>query len=568
LDEVSFDDVQGFLVTLKTTDNIEVPTSFKKAMESEHKDLWWKAMQEEVGAHDEHGTWKEEPMPRDRPVLTGKWVYDVKILSKTEVRFKARWVARGFTQQMGIDYNETFAPVMLGKSWHFLLALAAQLGYEAGQFDVSNAFLNGTLGERVYMEQPHGFEKSGRDGEHCCVRLIKSIYGLKQAANVWYNDLVDILTSKMGFKPTPSDNCIFIRDCRGGKLIIGGHVDDLITIAPTMSIVQEFGKEFAKHLKIKSAPLGTFLGVEIIRDPVTGTIKCHQQRKIVELLQDMGMEKSAPAYVPMQADMKLSRSDCPGRWEDRASPGDQKMYRSAVGSLMHIMTNTRPDICAAVKMLSEALDNPGVKHLQALKHLLRYLNGTQTLGITYYGKDDPQWQQIKGQQPNGMHGFYDANWGEDTHDGKSRCGYVFMYAGGPVSWWSGKQSVVATSTTHAEFIAQDFAGREVAHMTKFLTDLGLFNNDGMAVFGAINNTPQLFGDNQGALALAQNPRGRHKGTKHIAVKYFYIRELLKDGIMNLQYCPTRYNTADIMTKPLARPLFEQHREAMGMSFVK
>jgi hypothetical protein len=143
-----------------------------------------------------------------------------------------------------------------------------------------------------------------------------------------------------------------------------------------------------------------------------------------------------------------------------------------------------------------------------------------------------------------------------------------MFAGGPISWWSGKQSVVATSTTHAEFVAQDFAGREVAWLTNFLTDLGLSSSGGMNVFGKVENKPLLYGDNQGALALAQNPGGRHKGTKHIAVKYFYIRELLKDNVMELQYCPTRFNTADIMTKPLARPLFEQHRSGMGMSFVR
>jgi hypothetical protein len=232
------------------------------------------------------------------------------------------------------------------------------------------------------------------------------------------------------------------------------------------------------------------------------------------------------------------------------------------------MGMTRPDICAATKMFAEALDNPSVKHMQALKYLLRYLKGTQTLGITYYGRYDPYWQQIKHLQPSGVHGFYDANWGEDKYDAKSRCGYLFKLSGGPISWWSGRQPVIATSTTHAEFIAQDFAGREVAWMTKFFTDLGLAPNGAINVFGAVDRTPQLFGDNQGALALAQNPGGQHKGTKHIAVKYFYIRELLKDKVMELKFCPTKHNTADIMTKPLTRSLFEQHREAMGMSYVK
>ena len=561
LDAVSFDGVKGFLVTMETTEKIETPASYKQAMQSPYSELWQKAMMEETSALENFGTWELVSPPKDRPVLTGKWVYDAKVLSPTEVRFKARWVARGFTQQMGIDFNETFAPVVNGKSWHILLALAAQLGYETRQSDVSNAFLNGTLGERVYMEQPHGFGKGG-----LVCRLIKSIYGLKQAANVWYNDLVDIL-QKMGFRPITSDSCIFIRGTKDGNLLIGGHVDDLLTIAPHKSDLVAFEKEFATHLKVKSGPLNIFLGVEIARDAETGTITCHQQRKIAELLCDCGMENSAPTSVPMEHGLKLSRADCPTRSEDRASPADQKIYRSAVGSLMHIMTNTRPDICAPVKNLSEALDNPSVKHLRALKYLLRYLNGTQTLGITYYGKDDPYWQQLKRQQPPGVHGFYDANWGEDEHDGRSRCGYVFMLGGGPISWWSGKQPIVATSTTHAEFIAQDFAGREVEWLTHLLTDLDLPPDGSMTVLGAVSNKPYLFGDNQGALALAQNPGGRHKGTKHIRVKYFYIRELLKEKVLDLRYIPTQDNVADIMTKPLARPSFERHRASMGMTFV-
>ena len=562
LDPIPFDDVAGFLVTMETTDRIETPASYKEAMQSSYSEYWQKAMQEEVDALGKFGTWRLETPPEDRPVLSGKWVYDAKVLSPTEVRFKARWVARGFTQQAGIDFNETFAPVVNGKSWHFLLALAAQLGYETWQFDVSNAFLNGKLGERVYMEQPHGFEV-----DNLVCRLIRSIYGLKQAANVWYNDLVKILL-KIGFKPTPSDSCVFVKETKNGKLFIGGHVDDLLAVAPHKSDLDAFEKEFAALLKIKSGPLGTFLGVEVKRDPGTGTITCHQQRKIVELLHDCGMENAAPTLIPMEHGLKLSRANCPTTFEDMASPAVKKWYRSAVGSLMHIMTHTRPDICAAVKMLSEVLDNPGEEHLRALRYLLRYLNGTQTLGITYYGKDDPYWHQLRLQQPEGLHGYYDANWSEDVHDGKSRCGYVFMFGGGPISWWSGKQPIIATSTTHAEFIAQDFAGREAEWLTQLLADLGLQPNSAVPVHGILMNKSLLFGDNQGALALAKNPGGRHKGTKHIRAKYFYVRELLKEEILDLRYVPTQHNVADIMTKPLARPIFEQHRESMGMSYVQ
>ena len=295
------------LVTLDTKQKIEVPGSYNEAIKSPYAEYWQRAMQEEVDALRQFGTWELTSIPQDHPILTGKWHYDVKVKSESSVHFKARWVACGFTQQHGIDYNETFAPVMNGKAWHILYALAAEKGYKIRQFDVSNAFLNGKLGEQVYLEQPHGFV----EGSHLVCRLVKSLYGLKQAANVWFKELVDILLKELGFKQTQSDSVVFVKDVENGHLIIGGHVDDLLAIAPSESVLNSFSEDLAKHLKIKSGQLDTFLGVQAGQDPRTGTITIHQQRKIVDLLTDFGMLDSHPVSTPMQHNIELSRADCP-----------------------------------------------------------------------------------------------------------------------------------------------------------------------------------------------------------------------------------------------------------------
>jgi hypothetical protein len=229
------------------------------------------------------------------------------------------------------------------------------------------------------------------------------------------------------------------------------------------------------------------------------------------------------------------------------------------------MTMVRPDICATTKVLSEALDNPSKKHVDAFYWLLRYLKGTQGYGITYIGHKDPQYEPQK--TSLSLHGYFDADWARDVSDRKSRCGYVFLMAGGAVSWWSGKQPVVATSTTHAEYIGQDYAARELIWILRFLDEIGFPVKDTTKVYSHLNlSMPQLFGDNQGALALAKNPV-HHRLTKHIDVKYHFIREQLANKVFNLLYCPTKKNVADVMTKSLDKALLEQHRESMGISEV-
>ena len=192
----------------------------------------------------------------------------------------------------------------------------------------------------------------------------------------------------MGFRQSKADSVVFVKDDDNLKVIVGGHVDDLLVLAKTEAALDSFGKQLANYLKIKFSDLELYLGVEIVQDAETGTISIHQQRKLDNLLIDLGMLDARPVSTPLPPNVQLSRADCPTTESEREGI-DVTRYRSIVGSLMHIMNMSRPDICAGMKIFSEALDNPSQKHIDALHWMLRYLAGTRNYGITYLGHRDP-----------------------------------------------------------------------------------------------------------------------------------------------------------------------------------
>lgn len=529
------------LVTAKTAEEVQIPRSYHETKTDSHAHLWQASMQEEYDSLMRLGTWELVDRPAGAEIISGKWVYDAKRMSEDEVRIKSRWVARGFSQKFGVNFWETFAQVVKSTSWHILLAIVAILGWNLLQIDIGNAFLNGDLEEEIYMEQPHGFVTNS---SKVC-RMKKALYGLKQAAHRWNINLKATL-KRLGFHELLTDTEVYFREKNGVKIILAIHVDDCLVVTRFEEDAIAFQREIEQVYKVCAGTFDSFLGVQVIRD--ADKIVIHQQRKIDSLLADAGMADCRPVSTPLQPNVEISRADCPAVGEKPAGI-DHQQYRSLVGSLMYIMTMTRPDICCAVKILSEALDNPGEKHVAALHWLLRYLKGSSNFGVTY--------SRTTGTKSIDIRGFYDADWARDTHDRKSRSGYVFLLGGGAISWSSGKQDVVATSTTHAEYIAQDSAARELVWIKQFMEELQLSLEQPLPLLGP------LHGDNQGALALAQNPVN-HKRSKHFEVKLHAIREWVAKKVLRVIYVPSQDNVADILTKPVDKPTLEKHRASMGM----
>ena len=283
-----------------------------------------------------------------------------------------------------------------------------------------------------------------------------------------------------------------------------------------------------------------FLGIQIVRDHQNRWIHLSQSAYINKVLATFQMEKAIGKSTPMELGTKKSITD----YDGIATRTETTTYQSMIGSLMYAMTQTRPDLAYAVSFLSQFLQNPGPIHIKAAQRVLRYLKQTKNIGITYDGK-----------QP-GFCGYSDADYGEDIQTRKSRNGYVFYLYGGPISWKSARQKCVTLSSTESEYYGLSSAAREAAWLRLLLTELEYQGGD-------INPTT-IKGDNQGSLALAENPEF-HQRTKHVDIQYHYIRQEVENGCIALEFVPTRLMAADGYTKPLTGLKHEEFIRMLGLA---
>lgn len=245
-----------------TTPPTPPPTSVRAAL----RDPEWKAaMQEEFGALQANGTWTLVPRPPHANVITGKWIFKNKLHPDGSLeRRKARWVVRGFSQRPGVDFHQTFSPVIKPTSIRTVLHLAAVRRWPVHQLDVKNAFLHGDLAERVYCHQPAGFVDDTRPNQVCL--LVKSLYGLKQAPRAWFQRLRNYLCT-IGFIPTRSDSSLFVYSCDDMLAYLLVYVDDIILTATTSSLLQRVVQQLCSEFAIKDlGSLKFFLGIQVRRD--------------------------------------------------------------------------------------------------------------------------------------------------------------------------------------------------------------------------------------------------------------------------------------------------------------
>ncbi len=527
-----------------TADSAE-PKSYREAMTRPDKDKWVEAASAEMRAHLENGTWELVELPPDRKPIGSRWVFKVKRDSEGNVdRYKARLVAKGYSQRPGIDYSEVFAPTMRWASIRLILALAALEDWEVESVDVSNAYLNGVLPKdvRVYMDQPEGHVHPEYPDWVC--RLLKGLYGMKQAGRLWYEKLGEIL-EQMGFKRLVSDSSIYVWEKKGIRVILPAFVDDLTLVSKSNALIDETKAALSSKLKIRDlGPISFLLGVAVTRDRANRSLSLSQRQYIVDILERFGMDTSAPVTTPMEPGSRLNKSMCPTSPEDLAAMQDIP-YREAVGALMYLAIGTRPDISYVVGKLARFMSNPGMAHWRAVKHLLRYLQGTKDLKLTY--APDPQ-------SSDPFTTFTDADFFGDKDNGKSTNGFVIKVGTGAVSWASKLQGVIARSSTEAEFYGASFAGTEVCWMRELLAELGR----------PVTEPSPLWVDNQSTIQVL-NDSVHHSRMKHIPVQEFWIRhKVAKEKVMDVHYCPTEEMPADIFTKALSRALVEQHRSFMGL----
>ena len=519
---------------------MEPPKTIHEALSREDSIQWEAAIKAEFDSLHKNQTWTLTKLPPNRKPITSKWIFKIKTKSDgTLDKYKARLVARGFTQVQGLDYMETFSPVVKLNSIKVILALATQYNFEIHQLDVKTAFLNGYLEEDIYMIPPEGLALPLNSDLVC--KLGRSLYGLKQSSRAWYLRLDQYLIFHK-FLRLESDASIYIkREDNQNFLILTVYVDDCLLVSNQLSLIQNMKSLLQSEFDMSDeGELHFTLGNAIIRNRDEGWIIIHQQKYLISKLEEYNMLDCNPVSTPMQAGIRLSKDD------STPSPQDQHLYSQIVGSLMHAIVNTRPDCAYTISSLAQYLTNPTEYHIQTLKRTLRYIKGTLPYGICYQ-------RSSKGDI---LHGYSDADWAGCKDTRRSTSGYCFLLANGVISWGSKKQQSVALSSTESEYMALSKATTEAIWLRKLLSELG---------FPQTNPTT-IYSDSQSAIALTANPK-YHSRSKHIDTQYHFTREKVLSQEIILQFISTTEMAADILTKSLPA---EKHHLCMlklGMSSI-
>lgn len=457
------------------------------------------------------------------------------------VRHKARLVAQGFSQVPGVDYFDTYAPVAKLASIRTVLALAARLDLEIHQIDIKGAYLNGELtgNEVIYMRQPPGFASPEFPHRVCLLR--KTLYGLKQSGRRWYQKLVEILVEKLGFTQCEVDQAVFFKKAKTGeRIIIVVHVDDCTLAASSLDLIAQLKNDIRAHVEITDlGELHWLLGIEVTRNRDHRTISLSQLSYIDSIVRRFGLEDLKPVSCPMEPHVKLHSNQSPSTGAEYAAMRHIP-YREAVGSLMYASLGTRPDISYAVTTVSRFSQNPGQPHWDAVRRIYRYLVGTKDLRLTYGGVEGT------------LTGFADAD-GSMAEDRRAVSGYAFLIDGGAVSWSSKRQEIVSLSTTESEYVAATHAAKEALWLRSLIGDL----------FDPITEPTTLFSDNQSAIALTKDHQ-YHARTKHIDVRFHFIRWVIEDGKLRLIFCPTSDMIADTLTKALPSPKVKHFASQLGL----
>ena len=515
------------------------PVSVTEVKSSPDKLTWERAMEAEMKSLQTNKVWELVELPLNKKVIGSKWIFKRKMNADgTLERYKARLVAQGCTKIFGLDYEETFSPVVRFESIRCLPAMATQHKLCLHQMDVSTAFLHGELSEEVYLKQPEGFVESGKENLVC--RLKHSIYGLKQSPRCW-NHTLDSKLKEMGFEQTASDSCLYVHaNSEREMFVVAVYVDDIILGGKNESILCQVKQELSTKFDMKDlGPLHHFLGVTVIQDQLSESIWIGQRTYTEKVLHRFDMHNSKPVGSLVNPDVKLSACENP---DDVC---DQKLYQAVVWSLLYLSTKTRPDIAFAVSITARFCASPTKEHWTAVKRILRYLNGTQQFGLLYKANTSSESE---------ITGFSDSDWAGDEGDRKSTSGYVFLLGGDAVSWKSTKQTTVALSTAEAEYIALSSASQEAIWLQQLISDLSKKALHKMIIYE----------DNQSTICLAKN-QAVHGRTKHIDIKYHFIRDLVEAGKIELVYCTTENMVADIFTKGLSIRQFEKIRHLTGVA---
>ena len=500
--------------------NADVPKSYDEAMTSPEANNWQEAMQSEYDSLSENNTWDITDLPEGKRIIGGKWVFNKKFDKDNDLtKYKARYVARGFSQIEGVDYTETFSPTARLNSVRMLMQVAVQHDLLLHQMDVKTAYLNADIDHEIYLMQPQGFEK---EKNKVCL-LNKSLYGLKQSGKLWNKTVHDFFTEN-DFVRSEIDHCIYMKKCSEYIVYILIWVDDIIIAASNEEILSDTKSKL--NTRFNMVDLGTlswFLGIEFII--TKGCIEMNQTRYLQGVLDRFNMANCKSVCTPCDKLIIDPNADKISLTE----------YKCAIGSLIYAMVCTRPDLSYTVTKLAQ-YNEPNKDNWIAVKRVLRYIKGTITKGLKFTKCNDSKLSLV---------GYSDASWASDLESRRSVTGFCFTLnkTGGAISWKSKRQPIVSLSSTEAEYIALAAATQEALYLKRLMKDMVPDHDQDVPV--------TIFEDNQGAIALAKNPV-HHNRTKHIDVRFHFIREQIVSNCIHVEYLQTNKMIADSLTKAVGK----------------
>lgn len=507
------------------------PQSLDEALKSDNAEKWKESIHNEYQSLLKNNTWSLVDLPINKKKIPCKWVFKTKTDENgSVVSYKARLVIKGYQQTKGIDYHEIYAPVVRYTSIRYLIGLAVKYGLKICQMDAVTAFLQGDVEEEIFMCQPPLFEHS----EKVC-KLNKSLYGLKQASRQW-NKKLNTALIEIGMIRSKIDPCIYYRILSEDDILfITVYVDDLLYFyknEETTTIIKEKLKQ-----KFSMKDLGQArqcIGFRIIQNE--NEISLDQTLYIKKILSRFGMNECKPVSTPCDPNIQLKRTEK----EDEIL--HDTPYQEAIGCLLYLSQGTRPDIAYIVNSLSRFNNQPTITHWTAVKRVFRYLQATKNAKLLF--KRDNE----------NITGYCDADWASDSVDRRSCTGYIFIFQGAAISWASKKQQTIALSSTEAEYMSLAYSIQEALWL-KQLEESFWPETAGTSLC--------MYCDNQSAISLSGNET-YHARSKHIDVRYHFLREKIACKQISVHYKKTEDMVADVLTKGLHRPKHEAFCIAMGL----
>jgi len=505
-------------------------------------DLFKDGMKVEVSSLIKQDTFdvvpKQEAKDAGQTILPGTWAFRRKRSGDGTIKkHKARYCVRGDLQK---DVFDTFAPVVQWTTIQLMMVYSLVYGLRTECIDFSNAFVQAKLDKPVYIHLPRGF-RDGQDRSDMCLKLKKSLYGLKIAPKLWFEHLSTRLQA-MGFKQSRLDPCLFSRN----KVILCMWVDDVCICAKTAEGIQKVIAELRTEFDLtEEGELSEYLGLTIKRDTDKSSFELTQNGLIEKIIKAVGMEDANPNHIPANETLGSCKNE-PKHDEDWS-------YPSVIGMLLYLAGNTRPDIAFAVNQCARFNHDPRRSHSKAVKTIVRYLVKTRDKGLVM--------------RPNGkltVDCFCDADfaglWNKEDHrdpiSAKSRTGYVIMFAGCPVVWVSKLQTEIALSTMEAEYVALSHSLRQLLHLRRVVEEIG--KELGFQKELSVSTHSEIFEDNAGALTLANSPHLTPR-SRHYSTKLHHFKSYVQNGFLQIKKIDTKDQLGDIQTKPLPRETFERIR---------